>query len=84
MAEEPEISPEQLTTFRRCTFARRVFASYPSLWAKKPLGADDVPPDSPEGEWHVSKPYTGEPLGSMDQSWTAAVALDWLACDRRP
>jgi glucosylglycerate hydrolase len=28
------------------------------------------------------EPYTGEPLGSMDQSWTAAVALDWLALDR--
>lgn len=27
------------------------------------------------------EPYTGEPLGSMDQSWTAAVALDWLAQD---
>jgi hypothetical protein len=27
------------------------------------------------------EPYTGEPLGSMDQSWTAAVALDWLALD---
>ena len=25
------------------------------------------------------EPYTGEPLGSMDQSWTAAVALDWLS-----
>jgi glycogen debranching enzyme len=24
-------------------------------------------------------PYTGEPLGSTRQSWTAAVALDWLA-----
>ena len=24
-------------------------------------------------------PYTGEPLGSPRQSWTAAVALDWLA-----
>jgi hypothetical protein len=24
-------------------------------------------------------PFTGEPLGSDDQSWTAAVALDWLA-----
>jgi glucosylglycerate hydrolase len=23
-------------------------------------------------------PFTGEPLGSRDQSWTAAVALDWL------
>jgi hypothetical protein len=25
------------------------------------------------------EPYTGEPLGSLDQSWSAAVALDWLA-----
>jgi glycogen debranching enzyme len=24
-------------------------------------------------------PYTGEPLGAIRQSWTAAVALDWLA-----
>lgn len=24
------------------------------------------------------QPFTGEPLGSRDQSWTAAVALDWL------
>ena len=24
-------------------------------------------------------PFTGEPLGSANQSWTAAVALDWLA-----
>lgn len=25
------------------------------------------------------EPYQGDPLGSRDQSWTAAVALDWLA-----
>lgn len=25
------------------------------------------------------EPFTGEPLGSLHQSWTAAVALDWLA-----
>jgi hypothetical protein len=25
------------------------------------------------------EPFTGEPLGSRAQSWTAAVALDWLA-----
>ena len=25
------------------------------------------------------EPFTGEPLGSSDQSWTAAIALDWLA-----
>jgi len=27
------------------------------------------------------EPLTGQPLGSGDQSWTAAVALDWLAPD---
>jgi glycogen debranching enzyme len=25
------------------------------------------------------EPFTGEPLGSDSQSWTAAVTLDWLA-----
>ena len=25
------------------------------------------------------EPFTGELLGSEDQSWTAAIALDWLA-----
>ncbi len=25
------------------------------------------------------EPFTGEPIGSLAQSWTAAVALDWLA-----
>ena len=25
------------------------------------------------------EPYTADPLGSLRQSWTAAVALDWLA-----
>ena len=29
------------------------------------------------GEYY--EPFTGEPLGSDEQSWTAAVALDWLA-----
>jgi glycogen debranching enzyme len=27
------------------------------------------------------EPFTADPLGSRDQSWTAAVALDWLADD---
>ena len=27
------------------------------------------------------EPFTGEPLGSDNQSWTAAVALDWLTAD---
>jgi glucosylglycerate hydrolase len=30
------------------------------------------------------EPFTGEPLGSDDQSWTAAVTLDWLAQDAGP
>jgi len=30
-----------------------------------------------------AEPFTGEPLGSRAQSWTAAVALDWLAQDPR-
>jgi glucosylglycerate hydrolase len=25
------------------------------------------------------EPFTGEPPGSREQSWTAAVTLDWLA-----
>lgn len=29
------------------------------------------------------EPFTGEPLGSARQSWTAAVALDWLLEDAR-
>jgi glycogen debranching enzyme len=27
------------------------------------------------------EPFTGEPLGSTEQSWTAAVALDMLAAE---
>jgi len=27
------------------------------------------------------EPFTAEPLGSLNQSWTAAVALDWLASE---
>lgn len=30
------------------------------------------------------EPHTGAPLGSLDQSWTAAVALDWLVADDSP
>jgi hypothetical protein len=29
------------------------------------------------------EPFTGEPLGSQEQSWTAAVALDMLAVESR-
>jgi hypothetical protein len=34
------------------------------------------------GEYY--EPFTGEALGSDDQSWTAAVALDWLADGEPP
>jgi glucosylglycerate hydrolase len=34
------------------------------------------------GEYY--EPFTGEALGSNDQSWTAAVALDWLADEEMP
>jgi hypothetical protein len=27
------------------------------------------------------EPFTGEPLGSAEQSWTAAIALDMLAAE---
>ncbi|PZF80477.1 glucosylglycerate hydrolase [Jiangella anatolica] len=33
--------------------------------------------DGDFGEYY--EPFTGEPLGSLQQSWTAAVTLDWLA-----
>lgn len=33
--------------------------------------------DGEFGEYY--QPFTGEPLGSRHQSWTAAVALDWLS-----
>ncbi|HJQ48662.1 MAG TPA: glycogen debranching protein [Amycolatopsis sp.] len=35
--------------------------------------------DGSFGEYY--QPFTGEPLGSTDQSWTAAVVLDWLCAD---
>jgi len=28
------------------------------------------------------EPFSAQPLGSLDQSWTAAVALDWLSSDQ--
>ena len=34
------------------------------------------------GEYY--EPFTGEALGSDEQSWTAAVALDWLADGEQP
>ena len=29
------------------------------------------------------EPFTGDPIGSLAQSWTAAVALDWMAAGYR-
>lgn len=37
--------------------------------------------DGSFGEYY--EPFTGEPLGSTEQSWTAAVVLDWLAAGPR-
>jgi len=34
-------------------------------------------PDAGFAEYY--EPFTAEPLGSLDQSWTAAVTIDWLA-----
>jgi hypothetical protein len=56
-------------------------------WALRRHGADDLAGQIREealrqlsdlafGEYY--EPFTGEPLGSTYQSWTAAVALDWL------
>lgn len=39
---------------------------------------------SEEGLAEYFEPFTGEPLGSLRQSWTAAVALDWLAAGDPP
>jgi hypothetical protein len=36
-----------------------------------------------EGFAEYFEPFSGEPLGSGEQSWTAAVVLDWLADDVR-
>ena len=40
------------------------------------VGLDQI---SEEGFAEYFEPFTGEALGSLRQSWTAAVALDWLA-----
>lgn len=56
-------------------------------WALRRLGADGLATQIREealrqlsdlafGEYY--EPFTGEPLGSTYQSWTAAVVLDWL------
>ena len=47
------------------------------------LRADSLGQLASDGEFgEYFDPFTGKPLGSRRQSWTAAVALDWLAPDR--
>ena len=39
--------------------------------------------ERPEAEFaEYFDPFTAEPLGSREQSWTASIALDWLAHTR--
>jgi glucosylglycerate hydrolase len=41
---------------------------------------DQIAGDGDFAEYY--EPFTGKPLGSQAQSWTAAVTLDWLAASR--
>lgn len=45
------------------------------------LRADALAQIASAGFAEYIEPQTGEPLGSSDQSWTAAVVLDWLAAE---
>ena len=49
-------------------------------WAERALGLQREglrqASDGTFAEYY--EPFTGEPLGSMQQSWTAAAVLDWL------
>jgi hypothetical protein len=75
MSEQRQISPELLATFRRCTFAHRVFSPRPSLRAITPLSDDELPPPSRgTGEWYESRPYRGEPF---DPDQYELVEGDW-------
>jgi hypothetical protein len=61
-------------------------------WALKNAGQDEraaklrndaLSQISVAGFAEYIEPFTGEGLGSSDQSWTAAMTLDWLATDER-
>lgn len=54
-------------------FARRGWAERARLLRKEGLRQAS---DGSFAEYY--EPFTGEPLGSMQQSWTAAAVLDWL------
>ncbi len=45
------------------------------------LRADSLAQITAGGFAEYFEPQTGEPLGSSDQSWTAAVTLDWMGTD---
>ncbi|EME66592.1 hypothetical protein G352_04580 [Rhodococcus ruber BKS 20-38] len=55
------------------TFARRGWAERAHL-----LRAEGLRQASDGSFAEYYEPFTGEPLGSMQQSWTAAAVLDWL------
>jgi hypothetical protein len=54
-------------------FARRGWAERSSILRREGLRQVS---DGTFAEYY--EPFTGEPLGSMQQSWTAAAVLDWL------
>jgi hypothetical protein len=54
-------------------FARRGWAERAALLREEGLRQAD---DGSFAEYY--EPFTGEPLGSMQQSWTAAAVLDWM------
>ena len=54
-------------------FARRGWAERSAMLRREGLRQAS---DGTFAEYY--EPFTGEPLGSMQQSWTAAAVLDWL------
>ena len=54
-------------------FARRGWAERSAVLRREGLRQAS---DGTFAEYY--EPFTGEPLGSMQQSWTAAAVLDWL------
>ena len=62
-----------LTWLFSWAFARRGWAERSALLRREGLRQAG---DGTFAEYY--EPFTGEPLGSMQQSWTAAAVLDWL------
>jgi len=57
------------------TWALNRSGEYSAAAALRSASLDQLGDES-FGEYY--HPVTGEPLGSLHQSWTAAAALDWL------